>query len=154
MVVVGAAGLALGLSWTFWFLPRLKKLVASNHCLTLELRFESYHRRFQTWPEGGNTDILLALRGSNPKKIVFLRDSDGFPIENNALVDPWETPLRIERDTSGIPRPVSAGPNKRHGDDDDIDSRVAREDARKLYGSDEKIPQFEPEAAAAAAPQP
>lgn len=146
MVVVGAAGLALGLSWTFWFLPRLKKLVASNHCLTLELRFESYHRRFSQWPEGGNTDILLAMRGQNPGRVVFIKDNDGFLIANNAIVDPWETAFRIERDAGGVPRPVSAGPNKRHGDGDDIDSRVAREDARKVYGSDEKIPKFEPEA--------
>jgi hypothetical protein len=144
MVVAGSAALVLALSWTFYFLPRWKKLLTSNLCLTIELRLESYQRKFQNWPEGENTDILLALRGRNPASLVFVRDSDGFPVENNAFVDQWKTPLRFDRDPTGVPRAVSAGPNKRHGDADDIDSTAARGDARKLYGSDEKIPKFEP----------
>ena len=156
MVVAGSAALMVGLSWTFYFLPRWKRVITSNHCLTIELRLESYHRRFSHWPEGENTDILLALRGRNPTALVFIKDSDGFLIENNALVDQWQTPLRFERHATGAPRPVSAGPNKRHGDGDDIDATAARNDARKHYGSDDKIPKFEPEAPspAPAAPQP
>lgn len=145
MVVAGSAALVLGLSWHFYFLPRWKKLITSNLCLTLELRLESYQRQFSGWPEGENTDILLALRGRNPESIVFVKDNDGFPVENNAFVDQWETPLRFDRDATGVPRPVSAGPNKRHGDADDIDATLARNDARKRYGTDDKIPKFEPE---------
>lgn len=151
MVVAGTAALVLGLSWTFYFLPRWKKLLTSNLCLTIELRLESYQRRFTTWPDGENTDILLALRGRNPDSLVFVKDSDGFPVANNAFVDQWETPLRFNRDTSGVPRAISAGPNKRHGDADDIDATAARGDALKLYGSNDKIPKFEPEAPAAPA---
>lgn len=155
MVVAGSAALVLALSWTFYFLPNWKKVIISNHCLTIELRLESYHRRFSQWPEGENTDILLALRGRNPGSLVFIKDNDGFLIENNALVDQWETPLRFPRDADGRPRPISAGPNKRHGDADDIDATTARADAIKHYGSDANIPKFEPDGAGAQpAPQP
>lgn len=154
MVVAGSAALVLSLSWAFYFLPRWKKLLTSNLCLTLELRLESYQRRFAAWPRGDNTDILLALRGRNPDSVVFVKDSDGFPILNNAFVDQWETPLRFDIDAAGMPRPVSAGPNKRHGDKDDINAAAAREDARKRYSSDDKIPKFEPETPAPPASAP
>ena len=152
MVVAGSAALVLALSWTFYFLPRWKKLLTSNLCLTLELRLESYQRRFAAWPEGENTDILLALRGRNPESLAFIKDNDGFPIENNAFIDQWGSPLRFARDAAGVPRPFSAGPNKRHGDADDIDATLARGDARKRYGTDDKIPKFEPESAAPVSP--
>ena len=142
MLVVGSAALTLSLSWFFYFLPKWRDLAASNVTFELERRIDAYKSQFGEWPKGGNTDILLALRGQNPAKLAIIRENDGFPVKANAFVDTWETPLAFHTMEDGRPRPVSAGRNKRHGDKDDVDATEARNTAMKLHSG--KIPEFVP----------
>lgn len=80
---------------------------------------EIFKQEFGDYPVGKNSDIVNALAGNNPKKIVFLnfRRSAENP---NEMVDPWETPYKIEffQQTNFVIR--SAGRNKFFGDTDDI----------------------------------
>ena len=149
LVVAGSALLVLSLTWTLYFFPQMKKLVTSYTALEIERRMESYQRHLGQWPAGSNTDILLALRGNNPQKLVFLQDG-GFSIQANAFVDQWESPFYFRVEADGRPRPVSPGPNKKPGDSDDIDSSAAREHAAKANQG--QIPPWEPEGAVSAAP--
>jgi hypothetical protein len=142
-VVAGSALLALGLSWHFHFLPKWRRLLASNTAFEIERRLEAHHRLFGQWPQGSNTDILLALRGRNPGNTPLVSDRDGFPIAGNAFVDQWGSPIVFSFDGDGRPRATSPGPNRRPGDADDIDSSAARADARRQYG--DNIPPFEPQ---------
>lgn len=144
MVVGGSAALALSLSWFFYFLPQWKMLAASNMAFEIERRLEAYHRAFGTWPDGGNTDILLALRGRNPGNTIFIREEHGFPVRANAFIDQWEMPLVFTRAADGRPVPVSSGPNRKPGDQDDVGSAIAAKKAADIYGAG-KIPPYEPE---------
>lgn len=144
MVVVGSAALALSLSWFFYFLPQWKNLAASNMVFEIERRLEAYHTAFGAWPEGGNTDILLALRGRNPGKTMFIREDHGFPIRANAFIDQWEMPVIFTRTADGKPVPVSSGANRKPGDGDDVDSSLAAKKAIEIFGAG-KIPAYVPD---------
>jgi len=85
----------------------------------LDLGIENYKQVFGSYPTGENSNIVNLLTGNNPQKTVFLnfRRSTEHP---NEMVDPWETPYKIEfsQRTNFIIR--SAGKNKFFGDTDDI----------------------------------
>lgn len=125
LVVGGSFALAASLMWFFYYLPKTKAFSSSTIALAIEKRLDDYHDAFGAWPEGGNTDILLALRGNNPESRAILKESDGFPITGNALVDGWENPFHFRTGEDGRPVPISPGPNGQPGDADDIDSSEA-----------------------------
>ena len=142
LVVTGSALLVLSLTWLLYFFPEMKKLLASYTALEIERRLDSYHRHVGQWPTGSNTDILLALRGNNPQKMVFVQDG-GIPVQANAFVDQWDSPFYFRFEADGRPQALSPGPNKKPGDADDIDSSAARDHAAKRYQGG--IPPWDPE---------
>jgi len=81
---------------------------------------ESYKDEFGTYPTGDNSTIFGALRGNNPKKLVFLKVHPRSISADGAFVDPWKTPYEIKVSSTNSVSVRSAGKNKRFGDADDV----------------------------------
>jgi type II secretion system (T2SS) protein G len=75
-----------------------------------------YEQEFAELPHGGSNDIVRALRGDNPKHIVFL--SGGRSTKIDEFLDPWGRPYEI-RVIAGDVAIRSAGANGILGDADD-----------------------------------
>ena len=81
---------------------------------------ESYKDEFGTYPTGDNSTIFGALRGTNPKKMMFLDVPPRSISADGAFVDPWETPYEIKVISTNRLSIRSAGKNKHFGDADDV----------------------------------
>jgi hypothetical protein len=81
---------------------------------------ESYKREFGTYPTGDNSTIFGALRGTNPKKMMFLDVPPRSISAVGAFVDPWETPYEIKVISTNRLSIRSAGKTKRFGDAADV----------------------------------
>jgi len=81
---------------------------------------ESYKDDFGTYPTGDNPTVFGALRGNNPKKLIFLDVHPRSISAGGAFVDPWETPYEIKVISTNRLSIRSAGKNKRFGDADDV----------------------------------
>ena len=68
-------------------------------------------------PTNGTAAIFSALRGSNPKKLAILADTDGQP---DKMLDPWGQPYRVLIHQDGTIQVTSSGSNGGIGDHDDI----------------------------------
>ena len=70
-----------------------------------------YESAYDSFPSGDNRAIFNALRGQNPRQIVFLLSSTNSSSRDGELLDPWGTPFKVY--LSGNETIVrSAGPNK------------------------------------------
>ena len=57
---------------------------------------EMYRSLYEKYPSGNASDILAALRGNNPKKIVFITDVGPWNTNSNGeFIDPWKTPSKL-----------------------------------------------------------
>ena len=85
----------------------------------LKFSLNAYHDKYSNYPTGDNSNIVKALAGDNPQKIVFLnfRRTVEHP---NEMIDPWGMPYQIEflQHTNFIIR--SAGKDKIFSDADGI----------------------------------
>lgn len=81
---------------------------------------ESHKKEFGTYPTGDNSTIFRALRGTNPKKMMFLDVPPRSISADGAFVDPWITPYEIKVISTNRLSIRSAGKNKRFGDADDV----------------------------------
>ena len=68
-------------------------------------------------PTNGTAAIFSALRGSNPKSLAILADTDGQP---DKMLDPWGQPYQILIHQDGTFQVTSSGSNGVIGDHDDI----------------------------------
>ncbi len=85
----------------------------------LIMALHSYESEYGVLPTGNSSNVIRALSGENPKKIIFLV----YPqmVERpNEMVDPWLTPYEINflQKTNFVVR--SAGKNKTFGNSDDV----------------------------------
>ena len=88
--------------------------VAVDRAMKVVDAMASHYKEFGQWPAGGHADIIKALRGDNPKGIVFLDVPDEFVTSNGELADPWGTPYRLSVDQKTKRATVqSAGPDRR-----------------------------------------
>ena len=95
--------------------PTRVQLDISNLIMALSC----YESEYGVLPTGNSSNVIRALSGENPKKIIFLV----YPqvVEHpNEMVDPWLTPYEIDfhHRTNFVIR--SAGKNKTFGNSDDI----------------------------------
>jgi hypothetical protein len=81
---------------------------------------ESYKDAYGTYPTGDNPTVFGALRGNNPKKLIFLDVHPRSISADGAFVDPWQTPYEITIRSTNSVSIRSAGKNKRFGDADDV----------------------------------
>lgn len=84
-----------------------------------------HYQEYADWPPGEHANTIKALRGENPKGIVFFTVGDESVNADGELPDPWGTPYRIsiDHETHRV-NVISAGPdhvfqhaNSRHSDD-------------------------------------
>lgn len=87
---------------------------------SLRNALQSYQACYDKYPLGGSSEILAALRGGNPRTVVFLYVSGSDTNASGEFVDPWQTPYQIVFDSTNHFTIRSAGKNKRFGDDDDF----------------------------------
>lgn len=78
---------------------------------------KTYYAEYGTAPTRPHVEIIRALIGANPRKIVFLDPDLKQLNSSNELLDPWGLPYRIDTSDPANPRIYSFGPNK-HDDGD------------------------------------
>jgi hypothetical protein len=81
-------------------------------------------------PMGSNAEIIKALRGDNPRKIVFFEAPSQSYNEQGEVIDPWGAPLLFDIRDGQEPRIRSIGPDGKDNagapDSDDITSRQVK----------------------------
>ena len=91
----------------------------------------SYHRIFHQNPVAGeNREVVDALTGNNPHRLVFLDPGHPALSEGNELLDRWGTPFRFHPISGSHMEFSSAGPDGAFGTNDDItleEPELARE---------------------------
>lgn len=76
---------------------------------------QQYKENVGQYPTGSNSEIIKALQGANPKKLIILVSRKAELNDKGEILDPWGTPLRIYfSDAAVLVR--SAGPNRRFDD--------------------------------------
>ena len=91
----------------------------------LSQAFIAYKNEYGTYPDGSYENMLKALQGDNPRKIIFIAFSPRELNEHGVLVDPWGVFYHLELpEGKSRPRVWSSGPNRvdesEKGDSDDI----------------------------------
>lgn len=76
---------------------------------------QQYKEHVGIYPTGNNAEIVKALMGQNPKKLIILVGRKHELNEKGEVLDPWGTPLRIYFAGDGV-LVRSAGPNRRFDD--------------------------------------
>ena len=76
---------------------------------------QTFKENVGTYPTGNNAQVVKALMGRNPKKLIILVGGQYDLNDKGEFVDPWGTPLRIYFDEGGV-LVRSAGPNRRFDD--------------------------------------
>ncbi len=76
---------------------------------------QKYKEHVGSYPVGGNSEVVKALKGQNSKNVIILVGRKNEVNEKGEFVDPWKTPLRIYFSDNGV-LVRSAGPNKRFDD--------------------------------------
>jgi len=82
---------------------------------------QQYKENVGSYPGGSNSDIIKAMQGNNPKKLIILVSRKAELNEKGEILDPWGTPLRIYFCDSGV-LVRSAGPNRRFDDSTVLES--------------------------------
>ena len=76
---------------------------------------DMYEAEFGGAPTGDSSEVFRALRGNNPRKIVFLQCRAESISPDAGMLDPWGTPYKVY--FSGKDALIrSAGPNKQFDD--------------------------------------
>lgn len=81
---------------------------------------QQYKENVGNYPTGSNADIIKALQGANPKKLIILVSRKAELNEKGEILDPWGTPLRIYFSDAGV-LVRSAGANRRFDDSTVLD---------------------------------
>ena len=80
----------------------------------------SYAAMFQSYPTGENATVIKTLAGENPQHVKFLNLETDSTNKDGQLVDLWNTPYKINFDSTNSFTITSAGENHIFGDGDDI----------------------------------
>jgi hypothetical protein len=111
-LLVGA--LWLGLTVTRWLAGRTVRVFQAEADGLFEA-FHKYKEYVGHYPEGSNAEVVKALCGNNPQKVIILAVKKEHLNAKGEVVDPWGTPLKIYfAATEVLIR--SAGPNRRFED--------------------------------------
>ncbi|MGB8352431.1 MAG: hypothetical protein WCD79_00935 [Chthoniobacteraceae bacterium] len=90
-----------------------REVGARNGLTCIITGVKAYNVEYGVMPSGGNARIIKALRGDNPRKLVFFDLPDKDINANGEYTDPWGTPYRIDTSDPKHPWAYSFGPNKR-----------------------------------------
>lgn len=126
LVLLLAVG--LGLAW-FYNVAGLSGQYVERKCVTqLAGALVAYQHEYGSWPTGSQAEIIAALRGDNPRHVVFIELDPRHLSKKGEFLDEWGTPYHIEIIPGEKPHVYSLGPDRQdeHGErkSDDIASWV------------------------------
>jgi hypothetical protein len=109
-----AAGLVLCMVMLF---PHSGAIIDRARRIDLEMvgihrALESYKAAFDAFPAGDSAAVFRALRGQNPKQLVFYDCRAESVSPDGSLLDPWGTPYQVYFSGDEI-LIRSAGPNRK-----------------------------------------
>lgn len=87
-----------------------------------------YRTDYGSFPSGENAAIVAALRGKNPRGIIYFEPPTPWINPKGELIDPWKTPYCFDLSDPQNPRVWSCGKNRRddggaEGSDDIVSGR-------------------------------
>lgn len=105
---------------------RLARTHGETHMITAAVR--AYHQEFGTVPTGTPAELMKAIRGANPKGIVFFVFEPNRFNSSGEFLDAWSTAFHIDVSEPIHPRVYSSGPNRtdeqgQEGSDDIVNWR-------------------------------
>jgi hypothetical protein len=88
----------------------------------------AYYDEFGTVPSGTPGELMKAIRGANPKNLVFFVFEPKRFSSSGEFLDAWGTPYQIDVSDPTHPKVHSIGPNRtdehgQHGSDDIVNWR-------------------------------
>lgn len=87
---------------------------------TLDLLITTFRKHLGSNPVGENEEITAALRGKNPKHLVYLPDTGSFLNASGELIDRWGTPYFFHSVAADRLDIRSAGPDREMWTGDDV----------------------------------
>lgn len=96
----------------------IRDLVCLNNLI---FEFTTNFKEPDSLPTTGNADIVRALQGDNSDNLVFIESDFEFINEKGEIVDRWGTPLYFHFINANAPSIRSAGIDKQHWTEDDIE---------------------------------
>lgn len=131
-IVLGVVLVAISALAIIFFMPVVNRDPGAPRHLSempaIIVAAQAYYSEFSALPRGNTDDILKALQGDNPRKILFLEPSD------TPMSDTWGTPYRVTGD-KGTLIVSSAGPDRHWDTGDDIKKEKIIEQGGRGYGS-------------------
>ena len=83
--------------------------------------FGLYRWAYKENPEGGdNREIVAALLGDNPRKLVFIPENHPLLSDSGELLDRWGTSYFFHKISDQVIDVTSAGPDRRQWSSDDL----------------------------------
>jgi type II secretory pathway pseudopilin PulG len=89
-----------------------RKAEAQNDVTLIVNALQAFKTQYGRIPDGDTAAVIAALRGRNPKEIVFLEVDDRHLSEDGLILDPWCSPYRVGVSKDGTPWAYSFGPAK------------------------------------------
>ena len=86
---------------------------AKSDVIQLCQALKQYHVEYRAMPPGNHAGILAALRGNNPRRIVFFETLPEKFNTRGQLIDPWGTPYQIDVSNPAFPWAYSFGRDTR-----------------------------------------
>jgi type II secretory pathway pseudopilin PulG len=119
LIVVGILAVAAGVvwasrAWSTWQ-SNVRTAKFNEDVENLFVALQKYKEVVGAYPVGGNTEVVKALKGNNPKNAIIIVGRRNELNEKGEYVDPWGTALRIYFSDNGV-LIRSAGPNRRFDD--------------------------------------
>ncbi|HUF64228.1 MAG TPA: hypothetical protein VMN36_19280 [Verrucomicrobiales bacterium] len=111
----------------FYFIPKKLRFDSSAIALKLEDGLAQYRSENGVYPPGDGSAVFAALLGENARNRAYIDPrfrEQASPA--GEITDVWGRAFRFENLPEGPPRILSAGRNGVFGDEDDIDSSLAR----------------------------
>jgi hypothetical protein len=102
--------------------PEAQRLRTIRALAGLQTACRAYQTEYGLPPAGDNATIAKALRGANPRGIMFYEFASRDINSNGEAIDAWGTPYKLELQNASPPSIRSAGPNCVFGDSDDLSS--------------------------------
>ena len=131
-IVLGIVLVALGALAVIFFVPVVNRDPGTPRHVSempaIVVAAQAYHNEYSAIPKGSTADILKALQGDNPRRILFLEPSD------TPMSDTWGTPYRVTAD-KGTLIVSSAGPDRHWDTGDDIKREKIIEQGGSAYSS-------------------
>ena len=107
---------------------KAKPTEVKNDMTNLVACLASYHAIYGSFPTGNNAQIIGALRGGNPRKMMIDPIGPRRMAASKEVLDIWGTAYRFRFKSNSMIAVSSAGKNGLFGDNDDLVVRVSLAD--------------------------